>query len=168
MSKNTRVQCTVEGYCTQTSVAVSTVYRYLCFCFLNVLLCLSVMVMNTTDSFHHVWHSWTWLWKCLKTFWSCWTTGTYNWLVETYMQYKFIYLQHVSLEDFAFKWTMLMGSHWCITFFKGIAQLLHTRTSRKFLACRLHPEMENKILFLTSKVQKESKSISCLILVYFI
>ena len=84
MSKNTRVQCTVEGYCTQTSVAVSTVYRYLCFCFLNVLLCLSVMVMNTTDSFHHVWHSWTWLWKCLKTFWSCWTTGTYNWLVETY------------------------------------------------------------------------------------
>ena len=90
VSKNTRVQCTVEGYCTQTSVAVSTVYRYLCFCFLNVLLCLSVMVMNTTDSFHHVWHSWTWLWKYLKTFWSCWTTGTYNWLVETYMQYKFI------------------------------------------------------------------------------
>jgi len=36
---------------------------------------------------------------------------------------------------------------------KGIAQLLYTRTSRKFLACRLHPEMENKILFLTSKVQ---------------
>lgn len=37
--------------------------------------------------------------------------------------------------------------------FTGIAQLLHTRTSRKFLACRLHPEMENKILFLTSKVK---------------
>lgn len=37
--------------------------------------------------------------------------------------------------------------------FSGIAQLLYTRTSRKFLACRLHPEMENKILFLTSKVR---------------
>ncbi|KAL9987150.1 hypothetical protein ACROYT_G001407 [Oculina patagonica] len=37
--------------------------------------------------------------------------------------------------------------------FTGIAQLLYTRTSRKFLACRLHPEMENKILFLTSKVR---------------
>jgi len=37
--------------------------------------------------------------------------------------------------------------------FTGISQLLHTRTSRKFLACRLHPEMENKILFLTSKVR---------------
>lgn len=35
----------------------------------------------------------------------------------------------------------------------GISQLLYTRTSRKFLACRLHPEMENKILFLTSKVK---------------
>ena len=34
----------------------------------------------------------------------------------------------------------------------GISQLLYTRTSRRFLACRLHPEMENKILFLTSKV----------------
>ncbi|XP_068694256.1 integrator complex subunit 3-like isoform X2 [Montipora capricornis] len=37
--------------------------------------------------------------------------------------------------------------------FTGISQLLYTRTSRKFLACRLHPEMENKILFLTSKVK---------------
>ncbi|XP_029204429.1 integrator complex subunit 3-like isoform X2 [Acropora millepora] len=37
--------------------------------------------------------------------------------------------------------------------FTGISQLLYTRTSRKFLACRLHPEMENKILFLTSKVR---------------
>ena len=41
----------------------------------------------------------------------------------------------------------------CDVLNKGIAQLLYTRTSRKFLACRLHPEMENKILFLTSKVQ---------------
>ncbi|KAJ7365820.1 Integrator complex subunit 3 [Desmophyllum pertusum] len=37
--------------------------------------------------------------------------------------------------------------------FTGIGQLLYTRTSRKFLASRLHPEMENKILFLTSKVR---------------
>lgn len=36
--------------------------------------------------------------------------------------------------------------------FTGLTQLLRIRTSRKFLACRLTPDMENKIIFLTSKV----------------
>ncbi|XP_031564730.1 integrator complex subunit 3-like [Actinia tenebrosa] len=37
--------------------------------------------------------------------------------------------------------------------FTGLTQLLRIRTSRKFLACRLTPDMENKIIFLTSKVK---------------
>ena len=37
--------------------------------------------------------------------------------------------------------------------FTGISQLLSVRTSRKFLATRLTPDMENKIGFLTSKVK---------------
>ena len=37
--------------------------------------------------------------------------------------------------------------------FTGINQLLSVRTSRKYLACRLTPDMENKIAFLTSKVK---------------
>lgn len=34
----------------------------------------------------------------------------------------------------------------------GILQLLTSRTSRKFLACRLTPDMETKLLFMTSRV----------------
>ncbi|KAK3710033.1 hypothetical protein QZH41_012426 [Actinostola sp. cb2023] len=37
--------------------------------------------------------------------------------------------------------------------FTGLPQLLRVRTSRKFLGCRLTPDMENKIVFLTSKVK---------------
>ncbi|KAM8884511.1 integrator complex subunit 3 isoform X1 [Synchiropus splendidus] len=37
--------------------------------------------------------------------------------------------------------------------FTGILQLLTTRTSRKFLACRLTPDMETKLLFMTSRVR---------------
>lgn len=37
--------------------------------------------------------------------------------------------------------------------FTGIMQLLHQRTPNKFLACRLTPDMEKKVLFLTSKVR---------------
>ena len=37
--------------------------------------------------------------------------------------------------------------------FTGLSQLLSIRTSRKYLACRLTPDMENKIAFLTSKVK---------------
>jgi len=36
--------------------------------------------------------------------------------------------------------------------FTGILQLLQSRTSRKFLACRLTPDMETKLLFMTSRV----------------
>ncbi|XP_006822318.1 integrator complex subunit 3-like [Saccoglossus kowalevskii] len=37
--------------------------------------------------------------------------------------------------------------------FTGLVQLLNQRTSRKFLVCRLTPDMENKMVFLTSKVK---------------
>ncbi|XP_038068017.1 integrator complex subunit 3-like isoform X1 [Patiria miniata] len=37
--------------------------------------------------------------------------------------------------------------------FTGVAQLMSQRTSPKYLACRLTPEMEKKIIFLTSKVR---------------
>ncbi|XP_033375682.1 integrator complex subunit 3, partial [Parus major] len=35
----------------------------------------------------------------------------------------------------------------------GVLQLLQSRTSRKFLACRLTPDMETKLLFMTSRVR---------------
>ncbi|XP_027766303.1 integrator complex subunit 3 [Empidonax traillii] len=38
------------------------------------------------------------------------------------------------------------------TQFTGVLQLLQSRTSRKFLACRLTPDMETKLLFMTSRV----------------
>lgn len=37
--------------------------------------------------------------------------------------------------------------------FHGIIQILRTRTSRRFLLCRLTPDMERKIVFLTSNVK---------------
>ena len=36
--------------------------------------------------------------------------------------------------------------------FSGLAQLMETRTSRRFLQCRITPEMEKKLVFLTSQV----------------
>ena len=36
--------------------------------------------------------------------------------------------------------------------FGGIVQLMHTRTSRRFLQSRISPEMERKLCFLTSQV----------------
>lgn len=38
----------------------------------------------------------------------------------------------------------------------GILQLLTSRTSRKFLACRLTPDMETKLLFMTSRVSTQT------------
>lgn len=38
--------------------------------------------------------------------------------------------------------------------FTGLAQLMETRTSRRFLQCRITPEMEKKLFFLTSQVTK--------------
>lgn len=40
----------------------------------------------------------------------------------------------------------------CVFLLTGILQLLTSRTSRKFLACRLTPDMETKLLFMTSRV----------------
>lgn len=37
--------------------------------------------------------------------------------------------------------------------FTGITHLMQTRTSRRFLQCRLTPEMERKLIFLTSQVK---------------
>ncbi|KAM6973655.1 integrator complex subunit 3 [Aplochiton taeniatus] len=37
--------------------------------------------------------------------------------------------------------------------YTGLLQLLTARTSRKFLACRLTPDMETKLLFMTSRVR---------------
>jgi integrator complex subunit 3 len=36
--------------------------------------------------------------------------------------------------------------------FSGLAQLMETRTSRRFLQCRITPEMEKKLVYLTSQV----------------
>lgn len=36
--------------------------------------------------------------------------------------------------------------------FSGLPQLMETRTSRRFLQCRITPEMEKKLVFLTSQV----------------
>lgn len=45
----------------------------------------------------------------------------------------------------------LVASHRCVRS-PGVLQLLTARTSRKFLACRLTPDMETKLLFMTSRV----------------
>ena len=36
--------------------------------------------------------------------------------------------------------------------FAGVTQLMHTRTSRRFLQSRITPEMEKKLVFLTTSV----------------
>lgn len=40
--------------------------------------------------------------------------------------------------------------------FTGVIQLMHTRTSRRFLQSRITPEMERKLYFFTSNVRKHS------------
>lgn len=45
------------------------------------------------------------------------------------------------------------SSNACGVVSPGILQLLTARTSRKFLACRLTPDMETKLLFMTSRVK---------------
>ena len=40
------------------------------------------------------------------------------------------------------------------TFAGGFMQLMHTRTSRRFLQSRITPEMEKKIYFLTSQARQ--------------
>lgn len=52
--------------------------------------------------------------------------------------------------------------------FSGLAQLMETRTSRRFLQCRITPEMEKKLVYLTSQVLHSLiKIISALLKLHF-
>ena len=64
-------------------------------------------------------------------------------------------LQNVSrIPDFESLWRDLLTSPLSLSpSFTGILQLLQIRTSRRFLQCRLTPDMERKIVFLTSQVK---------------
>lgn len=64
-------------------------------------------------------------------------------------------LQNVArIPEFEKLWRdmMLNPSAICPSF-TGVQQLMHTRTSRKFLISRLTPDMENKLVFLITKVK---------------
>ncbi|CAH1257994.1 integrator complex subunit 3-like [Branchiostoma lanceolatum] len=64
-------------------------------------------------------------------------------------------LQHVArIPEFERLWRdMIVNPQSLSPQFTGLSQLMTLRTSRKFLACRLTPEMENKLHFITSKVR---------------
>ena len=64
-------------------------------------------------------------------------------------------LQYVAkIPEFQTLWTDIIYNpkSLCPTF-GGITQLMHTRTSRRFLQSRITPEMEKKLVFLTSQVR---------------
>lgn len=64
-------------------------------------------------------------------------------------------LQNVAkVPEFELLWQDLQKNPSSLsTTFTGITQLMQTRTSRRFLQCRLTPEMERKVVFLTSQVK---------------
>ncbi|XP_071055409.1 integrator complex subunit 3 homolog [Onthophagus taurus] len=64
-------------------------------------------------------------------------------------------LQNVArIPEFEQLWKDILGSPKSLSpSFNGILQLLQTRTSRRFLQSRLTPEMERKLVFLTSQVR---------------
>lgn len=64
-------------------------------------------------------------------------------------------LQNVArLTEFESLWRDIMLNPSALSpQFTGLQQLLMTRTSRKFLISRLTPDMENKLIFLTTKVK---------------
>ncbi|XP_043935906.1 integrator complex subunit 3 isoform X2 [Protopterus annectens] len=64
-------------------------------------------------------------------------------------------LQNVArIPEFELLWKDLLHNPPALSpQFTGILQLLQSRTSRKFLACRLTPDMETKLLFMTSRVR---------------
>ncbi|XP_031338335.1 integrator complex subunit 3 homolog isoform X1 [Photinus pyralis] len=64
-------------------------------------------------------------------------------------------LQNVArIPEFEQLWKdMLLSPKTLCPSFNGILQLLQTRTSRRFLQSRLTPEMERKLVFLTSQVR---------------
>lgn len=63
-------------------------------------------------------------------------------------------LQYVAkIPEFEELWTdMIHRPKSLFPQFGGITQLMHTRTSRRFLQSRITPEMEKKLVFLTSSV----------------
>ena len=63
-------------------------------------------------------------------------------------------LQNVArLPEIAELWRDLLNQPRTLSpTFSGLAQLMETRTSRRFLQCRITPEMEKKLVFLTSQV----------------
>ncbi|XP_062823184.1 integrator complex subunit 3-like, partial [Anolis carolinensis] len=64
-------------------------------------------------------------------------------------------LQNVArIPEFELLWKDLVHNPQALSpQFTGVLQLLQSRTSRKFLACRLTPDMETKLLFMTSRVR---------------
>ncbi|KZC10189.1 Integrator complex subunit 3 like protein [Dufourea novaeangliae] len=64
-------------------------------------------------------------------------------------------LQNVArIPEFEALWKdMLLNSKSLCPNFSGVLQLLQTRTSRRFLQSRLTPDMERKLVFLTSQVR---------------
>ncbi|XP_014475902.1 PREDICTED: integrator complex subunit 3 isoform X3 [Dinoponera quadriceps] len=64
-------------------------------------------------------------------------------------------LQNVArIPEFEALWKDILQNSKCLcSNFNGVLQLLQTRTSRRFLQSRLTPEMERKLVFLTSQVR---------------
>lgn len=64
-------------------------------------------------------------------------------------------LQNVArIPEFEALWKDILQNSKCLcSNFNGILQLLQTRTSRRFLQSRLTPDMERKLVFLTSQVR---------------
>ena len=64
-------------------------------------------------------------------------------------------LQHVSrIPEFELLWRDILHNPKILNpSFTGLAQLMQTRTSRRFLFLRLTPDMEKKMVFLTSNVR---------------
>jgi integrator complex subunit 3 len=72
-------------------------------------------------------------------------------------------LQQVAkIPQFAALWTDIQMSPKNLSpTFAGITQLMRTRTSRRFLQSRITPEMEKKLVFLTSQVNIGSFRVRC-------
>ena len=68
-------------------------------------------------------------------------------------------LQNVArVPEFERLWADIVHDHKSLhPTFGGVTQLMHTRTSRRFLQSRITPEMEKKLVFLTSQVGHENR-----------
>ncbi len=67
-------------------------------------------------------------------------------------------LQNVArIPEFERLWSDVVGEPKSLhPTFAGVSQLMHTRTSRRFLQSRITPEMEKKLVFLTSQVRAKN------------